>query len=434
MISLNFREYEILKENELYKIIIAKKEKEIIIKCNNYYKSFNIQDLSLLFEYSSNTIDECYKFIINIFNKNKVFIKNRTDESLSLIFEKSNGKQKIIVNLISKSQNYNDFSKLTVFKDITNDSYTCFFNYTFILFKTINKSVYLLYININGSIICFDLYKQQKVTEIKPIKKENTVALRHYLDEKNKTDLIIAISPTSVSLRIWDVKNWQCLYYINKAYNNNILYSACLLFENNDKFVITSNCNYFGDSEPILIFDFKGNKIKEINESNDATLLVDVYYDKRNSKIYIITGNKSYLKSFDYQKNMLYHKYYENYNGAHFKFIVHKKKEVINLIESCEDGNIRIWNFHSGILLNKIFVSQQSLYDITLWNDNELLVGCQDKAIKIVDLENSQIKKILRGHNNYVITIQKINHILYGECLISHGFDKDQIKIWIFKD
>ena len=40
--------------------------------------------------------------------------------------------------------------------------------------------------------------------------------------------------------------------------------------------------------------------------------------------------------------------------------------------------------------------------------------------------------KSLTGHNNHVVSIKKLNHIKYGECFISHGFENDQIKIWIF--
>ena len=69
---------------------------------------------------------------------------------------------------------------------------------------------------------------------------------------------------------------------------------------------------------------------------------------------------------------------------------------------------------------------------LCLWDDNTILIGCQDKEIKIFDLQNNKIIKALIGHNNSVITLKKINHINFGECLITHGFEKDQIKIWSF--
>ena len=335
-------------------------------------------------------------------------------------------------NNIEKFKNNNEISNIKLLSNITLDSYTCFFYYTFIAFKTFDNLYYLIYTSEDNSIICFDLNKNQKISQIKKINKENISTLRHYSDVNNRQDIVITISPININLRLWNVKNWQCILYINKVYHEGALYSALILNKNNINYLITSNCNYFGDSELIKIFDFEGNKIKEIKDSNDATLFIDIYYDKIYSKNFIITGNKNYLKSFDYDKNNLYHKYFDNFNGAHSSFIVYDKNKIIKILDLCEDGNLRIWNFHSGILLNKIEISKKSLYCLCLWNDNTLLIGCQDKEIKILDLQNNEIIKSLTGHNNYVITIKKVNHINYGDCLISHGFEKDQIKLWSF--
>ena len=84
--------------------------------------------------------------------------------------------------------------------------------------------------------------------------------------------------------------------------------------------------------------------------------------------------------------------------------------------------------------MNKIKISNQCLYEPCLWNDNILFLACQDKEIKILDLTSNKIIKKLTGHNNSVISIKKINHINFGECLISHGFENEQFKIWGFKD
>ena len=314
--------------------------------------------------------------------------------------------------------------------DITSDAFTCFFNNTFLLFKAINDLYYLVYISKANSIICFDLYNLKKITEIKGIKNENITTFRHYLDKVNNKDLVLTLCPMYNKLRIWDVSNWRCFIYINKVYISGVLYSACFINDNNDNYIITSNCNYFGDSELIKIFDFKGNKIREIDESNDATLIIDIFEDKKSSKKYIVTGNKNYLKSFDYDKKKLYKKYYEMYNNAHFNYVIDDKTEIVKLFDSCEDGYIRIWNFHSGIMIYKILVSRECLYDLCFWDENNLLVSSQDKTIKLVDLKCNKVVKSIKGHNNYVITLQKINHAQYGTFLLSHGFENDQIKIW----
>ena len=56
---------------------------------------------------------------------------------------------------------------IKLLSNITADSYTCFFNYTFIEFKTIDNLYYLIYTSKNNSITCFDLNKNQKIVEIK---------------------------------------------------------------------------------------------------------------------------------------------------------------------------------------------------------------------------------------------------------------------------
>ena len=54
-------------------------------------------------------------------------------------------------------------------------------------------------------------------------------------------------------------------------------------------------------------------------------------------------------------------------------------EKQIQLIESSYDGNIRIWNFDSGIVLNKIKISEDRLYGICLWDNDYLFIGYRDK-------------------------------------------------------
>ena len=48
--------------------------------------------------------------------------------------------------------------------------------------------------------------------------------------------------------------------------------------------------------------------------------------------------------------------------------------EIIKLVESFFDGTVRIWNFHTGLLLNKIKVGKVAL-DVCLWNKDYVLVA-----------------------------------------------------------
>ena len=115
----------------------------------------------------------------------------------------------------------------------------------------------------------------------------------------------------------------------------------------------------------------------------------------------------------------------------HISAIINDKGDKTNLIESCLDGKIRIWDFHSGELLNKIIVSDLSLYGICLWNNNYLMVGCEDKNIKIIDLEKEKVIAELTGHNNKVTMIRKLFHPKYREFLVSQGHLNDGFKLWV---
>ena len=67
---------------------------------------------------------------------------------------------------------------------------------------------------------------------------------------------------------------------------------------------------------------------------------------------------------------------------------------------------------------------------ICLWNENYLFVGCSDKKIKLINFNRARIFNELSGHNFDVLTIKKIIHPVYGECLLTNS---DEIKLWSIK-
>ena len=189
-----------------------------------------------------------------------------------------------------------------------------------------------------------------------------------------------------------------------------------------------------GTPEPIKIFDFNGKKIKEINDSNERTLFIDTYYDNKSSKIYILTANSKNVKSYDYEKNKIYHIYKDEIcSGCHRSIIIYEYDNIIKLIESSQDGIIRIWNYHSGILLQKIYVNDKDLIGIYLYKNKYLFVGCAEGNMKLIDLNKIKIIKNFENNksSDFVITIKKIDHPNYGECLITQSIFSNQIKIWI---
>ena len=112
--------------------------------------------------------------------------------------------------------------------DLANDSYVNLgSNNTFTVFKSINEILYLIYSNKNKSIICYDLNQQKKIAEIKKSHNEFITNFRYYYDHIKNRDIIMSISCEDNNLRLWDIKNWECILNIKRAYKDGYLFSAC---------------------------------------------------------------------------------------------------------------------------------------------------------------------------------------------------------------
>ncbi len=75
----------------------------------------------------------------------------------------------------------------------------------------------------------------------------------------------MTISCYDNNLKLWDI-TFNCLVNLKNVNKEGYLFSATVLNNNNQNYIITSNCNYSYNCDPIKIFDFNGNKINEINE------------------------------------------------------------------------------------------------------------------------------------------------------------------------
>ena len=314
-------------------------------------------------------------------------------------------------------------------------TYTSKNSFVFIAFKSINNVDYLIYIGkknfLNNNIISYNLNNNQILNLIRRAHIINITNLKYFLDEINQRELIMSISSGNNNIKIWDLNNWQCIINYKHINNLGFLYSACFLKENNEIYIITSN-NTHKCPEYIKIFDLKGNKIKEIYFSDDNTLFIDVYYE---DKIYIITGNSDSVKSYDYTLNKLYFEYKgkQEYSSFSRNIIINKKDEIIRLIDSNE-YSIIIWNFHTGMILNKIY-SDYTIKNICLWNNDYLFTG-GDGFIRLLQLNNNIFIKTIEMNVQKKpknINLQKIIHPKYGECLLYKN-ENEEIKIILNKN
>ncbi len=107
---------------------------------------------------------------------------------------------------------------------------------------------------------------------------------------------------------------------------------------------------------------------------------------------------------------------------------IYNKDNQVNLIESSCRCKIKIWDFHSAKLLYTVSIGDFS--GVFLLNDHYLYIGYEYGTIKIKKLISGVNVKSLKGHKDKVLTIKKLEHPIYGECIISQSYS--EIKLWGF--
>lgn len=317
-------------------------------------------------------------------------------------------------------------------KDIISDLYNeIWLDNTFCVFKAINNVLYILYTNNSNSIVSYNLIDEKKINEIKNAHEKYITNFRHYFDENNNRDLFLSISYKNNNIKLWDFFNFECLLDLKNIYKDGFLYSACLFNFKNKIYISATNNAHTMTVDSIKIFDMNGEVYKKIYKSNDPAVFIDTYYDKKCSKLYLLTGNKGYCKSYDYDRNCLYRTYKEkgsNTNENSSSAFIYNEKGISKLIESNCIGNVKIWDFHSARFLKKIIINNDWLYGIGLWGKNYIFVGCINGEIDIVDINEGIIVNSLIDHKEKVLTIKKIYHPKYGESLVSQSLEC--IKLW----
>jgi len=343
------------------------------------------------------------------------------------------------MNINININDHKNIINLQVLNNFHLDSYTdSYISDGFCIFTSINDILYLIYSNNNNSIIAYDLNNTQKICEITNAHEDYISSFKHILDKNQKKDLLISISYECNYLKLWDIKNFELLCYIKDIYSDGFLFCAHFLLEQNKNknnlYILTSNCNFSLSSGPIKKFNLKGEHIDIINKSEglDVFYLTD-FYDSIIEKQFLVATIKRSIISFDLENNQVYKSYSEDNSHFHFNIIINKedKEGIIKLIESSDDGMIRIWDFHKVKLLCKINVSSYWLFGMCLWDNEYILVGDGDTGIKLVDLLKGKIMNQLPDIKGRIITIKKIKLKHYGDCLITQRYLKGGIKLWI---
>ena len=302
----------------------------------------------------------------------------------------------------------------------------------FCIFKSIDDIICILYQNFKYSIILYNYIDNKKIVEIKNSFDFDIYSFKYFFDKINHRDLIAFYSESN--LQVWDMNYLKILIDGINIKKNYEISSTCFLEEDNKIYIAICSNKFVQQNDKIKIYDIKGNFIKELNNSDDCIICSETYFDNNLSKNYIVTGNYGYSKSYDFKENKLYHIYKDGennislFNKGRPTIIINGKNEIVNLIESSWDGYIRVWNFHSGLLLKKLFLINGRLGGICLWNSKYIFVGCENKTIKLIDLRNNLVIKELESKDDY-FCLKIFFFPKYGKSLLSLGFGC-KIKLW----
>ena len=300
-------------------------------------------------------------------------------------------------------------------------------NKVFCAFKSFSNETFIVWGTNMYFIEFFDLDKNEIVKTIKNAHINVIYSCRHYPDKKNKIDYLITSSHDR-NVKIWDISDFSCKLTIYGSHMSNHIYSVSILFEENKNmnYVITSCPNDF-----MKIYDFSGKLLQKFGQMDENTYFLDTYYDNKTKKYFILNGNSTDVKSYNFKDGEIYQIYKGLPLSWHMSVIIHEKNEQQILIESDGNGYIRMWEFHTANLIKCIFTNSfVNLRGVCLWNERYLFAGGSDHQIKLFDLIDSKCILSYKEHTSAVCTLDKSKSKIYGECLLSQGTD-GKIKIWI---
>ena len=463
--KLNDKAYEIDnkfidKDNALNEINKKLIEKEYIInQINN-----NLVSKENEIKKQDEKINELKRYISKITEENN----NKINELKNILFDLEEIKSKYKGNLsnfvynnyysnynnISNSM-YNDNSRadknnpqnLKLKQDIVTTNTKGGLNDIFEVFTSLkDKTLYLVSPNKNNfNLDLITLIDNKLKISLKGHLKKVT-NVRYFLNNFTNEDYLISADESGI-VNLWDISNnYSKKYSIDTNYND-IIYSALLVFTNNENFensnndnkgyIITSTYGISDENEKsstkIYSMENNGEFMNYFsNTNNNSIYYLLSWFNKKNNKYYIIQF--SHMKIFinNLLEDELYAELTQEQKLSHYSgFIYEIDENKCYLFNSSKNGFINVWNLYKKNLVHNINVNGSILCHIIQWDDKYAIVADYNgKSFKIIDIQSYYIvKDINGGHNKEVKTIKKINHPIYGDSLLSAGNDYT-IKLW----
>ena len=282
---------------------------------------------------------------------------------------------------------------------------------------------------------CLVIYSYSNEQVIQNIKEKDNVkihSLRHVYVKETAKDYILT-SNEERKAKVYEISyNTECIFEVEVPCSPcEIILSMLLVYNNkaNDITLISSTCGK--EDESLRVFDVKGQKLAYEFGVKMSTAFLDTYLHEE--KTYVISGNYSNIKVFDYEKRSLFNVYSTEDTDLHYRCVlvydknVSNKGEAVYLITSNDDGYLRFFEFFTAELISRLKIDRDRLCGICLWDPSRLIVACHNCRIYIVTIEDFTALKVeneLVSHKRPVCSVMKIKG-----SLISIGEDY-LIKKW----
>jgi len=258
-------------------------------------------------------------------------------------------------------------------------------NSNFCVFKSIENIYYLVYVN-KYDIISYNLNDMKIQNKITINYNEYLDCyhhiMGHFFDKINKRDLILI--RTYLGMLIFNFNSLECLFS-----HKNYKIVGCLFFDKNKIFIYTQEYSSINCKDTFT--DLNEKKVKKF--PSITAYFSNSYYDDNKDESFIILGTEKNIKSYIYCSNNIkvYHEFSDGTEIRHNYVMIKKEKEITKLFDGSNDGYIRIWNFHTGELLNKILICKNyRVLGFDFLDDKYIICGNSKDIIEIFDIETKK--------------------------------------------
>ena len=260
-----------------------------------------------------------------------------------------------------------------------------------------------------------------------------------YYSYQNYNEIMI-VSPTKDNeIRIMRLKDKKIIKILkgHSSLNYKTIFSAILIFDNRNDYIITSTYNNDNLAEDFTkIFLFDGRFVRNIPDTNkNQTYYLLEWNNPNNNQTYIIDFcvGKILINNVNEEEIYTELKSKVNFEQALTYYrgcIIGENND--NLCGLLENGYIHLWNLISFDLISTIRIEKGKLNNLLKWSNRYIIVSDKnDNSFYVIDIIIKQILSKCNKHNNNCIkSLKKIIHPTYKECMITCNHSHD-IQLWI---